>query len=550
MTIRLRPLAQLDPDQVEQNLTEILQRIQEDNPHLDVRRGVFAELLAYYHAVLETQRQASIQDYWLARSLRALEADPLLADPDLVDDVLSNYRLRRKPGSRARGHVTIILRDDVTVTIAAGSVFEAQGKRFLATRVFSAKVEESSINEPGDRLLSPTGDGHFAFTIEVEAEEEGEEYEIKKDTLVVPLSPPTAYVTSFASQDFQGGRRAETNQELLLRLQEGIAAKGLAGRVHMSATLRDVEAFAHIVHLSVVGYGDPEMRRDRHWIFPVAGGGRVDWYVRSQEQVHRQLLVKEAVLVEKRPDGSGIWQFSIGRDEAPGYYEVGNIRPRRSAPAAGGFPLVRDTRVADLTGPGFIPDVLPDSVEWVYSRYQAGTVQFHDTETDTSSLDLGARKEYELEARLMPLLADIQDYFSTREQRPATHDLLVKAPVPCFVQLHFTIHKRSGEPDPDLDRIRDALATEINRIGFIGRLDASRLQDVVHAYLRNDQTVSAIDMLGRIRYPDSSVRYLRSSERLDVPDEPASMVSARTVQFFISPEDIGISVAATVPSDM
>jgi hypothetical protein len=35
---------------------------------------------------------------------------------------------------------------------------------------------------------------------------------------------------------------------------------------------------------------------------------------------------------------------------------------------------------------------------------------------------------------------------------------------------------------------------------------------------------------------------------LRVPDEPASLVSARTVQFFITPEDIAISVATTVPS--
>jgi hypothetical protein len=42
---------------------------------------VFAELLAYYHAVLDTQRRANLRDYLNGRSLKAIEADPALADP-------------------------------------------------------------------------------------------------------------------------------------------------------------------------------------------------------------------------------------------------------------------------------------------------------------------------------------------------------------------------------------------------------------------------------------------------------------------------------------
>ncbi len=119
--ITLRSLSDLDPVKVAQNLTETITRVQEDNPELDLRRGVFAELLAYYHAVLATQRQVNIDDYLQARSLLVLSANPAAADPDLVDDVLSNFRVTRKPGQQAVGEVTVVVSDDVTVTIAQGS---------------------------------------------------------------------------------------------------------------------------------------------------------------------------------------------------------------------------------------------------------------------------------------------------------------------------------------------------------------------------------------------------------------------------------------------
>lgn len=548
--IELKPLAQLDQALVDQNLAETLQRVQEDNPNLDLRRGVFAELLVYYHAILATQRQVNIDDYWRARSLKALEQDPDLADPDLVADTVSNFRVQRQLGSKATGDVTIIVSDDVTVTIARGAVFEAQGKRFVTQEVFTAKFDEANVNSSGDRLLTQTSDGNWAFVITVVAEAEGAESEIKKDTLVVPLILPSNYVTSYAANDFQGGLSAETNQDLLLRLQEGYAAKGIGGRVNMSATLREIEDFSRILHLSVVGFGDAEMFRDRHWIFPVSGGGRVDWYVRSQEQVYRQKLVKTATLIEKLTNGFGIWQISLNRDEAPGYYEIHNVRPKDSTAIFGGFEITEDVRSADLTGDTFVPDIDADSAEWGYTRYQAGVIRFKDTLTLVTDLAIGDTAEYEIEARRMPLVAEIQDRVSGENFRPMPHDLLVKAPVPCFVQLNFVIHKRSGETDPDLEAIKTALAIEINNIGFIGRLYASQLHDVIHAYLRNDQTVSAIDMLGRIRYPDSSIKYVRDSEKLEVPDEPENLVSLRTVQFFISQEDIGISVVTAVPSNV
>jgi hypothetical protein len=543
--IALRPLAQLDPDLVAQNVALVVAAVQEENPHLYLTRGVFAELLAYYNGVLGAQGQANIADYWAARSLAALADDPS-ADPDLVDDVLSNFRVTRLPGVASAGEVTVVVSDDVTVTVAKGSVWQANGRNFLASDVFTAKAEAAQVAAPGDRLLTRTADGNWSFTIGVVADRPGSAYSVRKDTVVAPLMVPPRYVTSYAASDFSAGRDAETNQDLLTRVRQGLAATGLGGGADSEATLRGVPDFERVSALSVVGMGMPEMLRDRHGVFPVSGGGRVDWYVRTQPQVRRQLLTKRATLVSAG-QGGGVWQLSVARVDAPGFYELANVRPVEAGDASGGLQILSDARAADLTGPGWVPDVSPSSAEWAFTAFQTAVVQFLDPQTPAGSA-AGLQSDYQLEAIGLPQIGDIQDYFSRDGVRPAAYDLLVKAPVPCFVQLRLTVYKSSGQADPDLAAIKAALCAVVNGVGFVGALYASALQSAAHAYLLGGQTVSSIDLFSRLRYPDGSNRYLRSTEVLRVPAEPARMVSPRTVQFFAAPEDVVVSVVTAVPS--
>lgn len=551
MPIELRSFEDLDPNVVAQQLTETVQRVQEDNPHIDMRMGVFFSLLGYYHALLATQQQTNIADYLNGRSLLMIEADPALALPDLVDDVFSNFRVERKLGSRATGSLTIILSREINTVIGVGSVFEATGGiRFVTEDVFTAKLADDHVLSATDRPLTRTADGNYAFVIEVVAEVEGATGEIKKDTVVAPLVEPNFFVTSYAANDFTGGKDAETNTELLNKLQLGLAGKAMSNRTQMQAMLRDIDAFSRVIAMSIIGYGDQEMLRDQHTIFPMSFGGRVDWYVRGQEQIYRLKITKEAVLIGTDALGRGIWQMAISRTDAPGFYELANVRLANAEEVVGGFNILTDTRGVDVTGDDFVPDIdVTNIAESAYSAYQTAIIRFVDTVTPTNTLSVGARQSYDLEARCMPLIGEIQTHVNDRAVRHHGSDCLVKAPVPCFTTINFTIYKQSGEATPDLDAIKNAICTEINNIGFIGRLYASRLHDTIHGYLRNATSLSAIDMHGRIRYPDGSIKYVRGSEVLRVPDAPSAMVSPRTVQFFISPEDIGISVETTVPAN-
>jgi hypothetical protein len=549
MATKLTKFDELDISKVQESLEEITARIQEAHPTLDVKRGVFHDLVAYLNAALATLNQTNVDRYLSARSLKAIEDNPLLADDDTVDHVLSNFRLNREPGGVATGSVTLVISESLPFVFPVNSTFEADGKIFRATAAFASKTDPELVSGDSDRLLVVGSDGNFSWTVDVVAEVAGPEYNLKKGSLIVPDALPASYVTSYVTSDFIGGSETETNTELLGRLQEGLATKGLSNRVNMLAMLRDISAFSRVSASSIIGYGDSEMLRDQHTIWPMSLGGRVDWYIRSQDSIVRSDLLREATLIEKTNGDRGTWQFSLSKDDVPGFYEVRDIRLPGTEDALSGFDISQETRSMDLTGDGFIPDIETIS-EGAYSAFQAAIVQFEDTSTDTSGMTIGDKQEYDTEIWGLPLIGDIQTHVASRDVRNYGGDILVKAPVPCFVQLSFTITKRATEDSPVISDIKDALMKEVAEVGFIGRLYSSQLHDVIHGYLNNDANVSNIDMFGRIRYPDGTMKFLRSYELLEVPSEADKMVTAKTVQFFVESEDISISVESKIPEPL
>jgi hypothetical protein len=540
MGVEVTDLDDLDSALVTQEIELLTEMLQEAAPEIDLRRGVVHDLVVYYGGVLGAKNQ--VEQDRLRRSLSLLEIqnDPTLADDDTVDQLASNYRVTRRPGSQAVGELTIVVSLAADVTIGVGSRFVANGLGFVTTAAYVARVDSGAVVLETDRILRTRRDGNYEFSVPVTAEAVGSAYELRAGTSVVSEDPPPGYVKAYVSDDFVGGVDADDNATLIARFVHGMSAKTLCTRDNMSALLR--ESFPDVVSDSIVGFGDAEMLRDRHTVFAVSMGGRIDWYVRTRPLYRRYSTTVEASLVELPGDGSAVWQISFGRDEFPGLYYV-SVLPGDADDFLGSLDVTLDSREADLTplDGELVPDIV-SAVEAEYSRFQAVVLRFRDP-SPTAGLTVGATAEYNAIVHAVEDLSAIQTLVSGRDVRHAAGDVLIKAPVPCFVSLSFTITVEAGQPEPDTGAIATDLADLVNHYGFAGRLPASALSDRVHNALGGRSSVSAIDMFARIRYPGGHWQVLRSSELLSVPDDPAVMVSGRTVAFYLDPADVSISVA-------
>jgi len=540
---------QLSDEAIQLQLIVLQQRIAEALPGSDTRRGPLHDLLLLPQAIIEAGRREEIDKYLSARSLRDIRLDPTLADPDTVDANLSNWGLSRIAGEKATGQVAIVLSRAISVTISRGAVFTANGHRFLAVSPFVSKSSQALVNSVTDRVMTQIGDSQFAFVIDVEAEDIGSGSMLRKDTLVTPSSKPTSFVMAYALSDFQGGLDAETNDELLSKLADGMACQTTSNRGTMRSLLRHDPRFYAVIRSSIVGLGFPEMVRDRHGLLPVSQGGRADWYVRTQDRLHRVSVRKTATLVETLDDGFGIWQFTANQADLAGFYEIQKINPVGAELGASGLPIVSDVRSVDTTWLSYPPDV-PAAVEGVYSSVQTAVIRFKDETKLTNDLVIGDTAQYDMEVVGMPQIGDLQQMVSATEVNHYGGDVLIKAPVPCFVSVTVNVVKRATDAALDEDAIRTAIVAAVHATGFTGVLYASRLILAAIQLLPAGAGLGTVIMSGRLRGPDGSSISLRDRFELRIPDRPDTMISARTVQFFADPADVSINVTNDLPVDV
>ena len=530
MALEVSNLSELTAAAVLQKQEFISQLVQEDNPNIDVKRGVLHDLLFYYSAILSAATQENIDRLRKSGSLFEISKDATLADTDVMDRVMSNFLLTRRIGTAASGTITIVVSALQSFTIPSGGIFTASGSSFATTAAHSIRTSTTNIQSANDRALTPIGDGNYSFTINITAATVGSASMLSKDTTVIPSVTIPNLVRATATSDFAGGLNSETNSELLARIQEGLSCKSLSNRVNMMALLRNDASVPGLVASSVIGYGDVEMKRDQHSILPVSFGGRADWYVKPQGQPTLQSLTKTATLISTDSANRGTWQFSIARDDAPGFYDVKTIKPAAVDNYSGTFNVTMDTRgFDDATTLGELTPDIETSKEAAYS-------------TDTTALTAGvSTQSYTAAVRVMPGIAAVQTLAGSRDVRNYAGDVLVKAAVPCFLSLGFTLQGKMGAALPDPDTIRVAIAKFVNNVGFVGRLNVSSLFDIIHNYLPENVACGSIDMLGQIRRPDGTIKPLRSSEAIVIPSEPDGMVTARTTIFILDVEDIAIS---------
>lgn len=542
MGLKVTSLDQLDPALVEQLQVEFTQLMQEKFPEVEIVRGPNHDIVHFLSGgVSAAINQTEMARLVASQSLLAIRANPELADDEIVDAVMSNLLISRKVGTAATGEITIVVEGSTSVIIPARMVFAAGSVNFTVNEAITAKPPGGEILSPTDRILEDRGDGTFEFSVPATAAEIGDTGNVRRNTRMVPAQPPARFVTAFAGTDFTGGVATEDNENLLARADEGIPAKVMQGRKNIVALLKDQDIFTNTKHYSIIGCGNPEMSRDQNWIWPTAGGGRVDIYARTATLPLTTTLKKLCTLVEKQTVNQSIWQFALGRDDSPGFYEVAQVRRTDDPSDIAGFDILQDTRGYDFSDDDFHPDIV-NAEQATYTRYQTAVIQFLDTSTNVSEMEVGDQVEYTVGVAGQPLIRELQDFANSGDHTNLMGDVLIKGCVPCVLSINFTILKNADETTPDVDPIKTAIADRINNMDFPGVVYASQIADIAHNYLTGSMALDDVSMFGHIRRIDGEVSPIRDTQALAIPDAPSTLVTANTTTFILYPERISISV--------
>lgn len=543
MTTQNVDLATLDEAAVQAQSEVQAQLLREARPTLDLSPGtVIRQLVVNSSALFATLNETNLARLRSAQSLLTAMETPDTADASVIDRILSNHLVTRKAARSSTGRVVIVLSQAITTPMSSSQKFTSLDGTvsFTLTGAFIGVTSPESVSSASDRLITDRPGGQFGFVVDVVADAPGVAGDVKRGTRFVPTPRLAAFVDAYAESDFTQGVSQESTPELLARMELGIAAKAVSDRVSTVSLLQ--QNFPALQDVSLIGFGDAEMFRDRSNLFGESTGGKTDVYIRTRSTPLVTHVVKSAVLVSK---SQRLWQLNFTRDEFPGMYRVESVLPENSL-AVGSFEVVSDTRSLDTSDiPGeFIPRVV-SAAGGNYTRYQTAAITFRDTMTDTSELLEGiSRQDYDVAVSAMPELAEIQTFVASRERRAPGTDYAVRAAIPCFVSCGLVVYYRREYGAPDAEAIRDRVTDTVNALKFSEpRLSVSLIVNTVHSIIgQNGYVDLPVDLRGVLRLPGGSTLAVSDTDALVIPEYPELGVSRRTVAFFLSREQVSIDL--------
>jgi len=534
----------LSQDDIDDSKAYLTQFLAEEYPSMDLSvGGVYHDLLLQTAAIFHALNVQLMDQLRRSMSLAEIEADPTLADDEQVDNLLSNYLITRDDGALSAGNVVLIFTMRQNLSISAGTQFTTNGLIFATTATYVGVLSEDQVSSTYQRVMTDLGNGTMSMLVPVQAAEVGPEYNISQGTQFTVSPAPASLILAYAEADFVDGAAVETNEELISRVQDGISAKILSGRGNIESLFRT--NFPAVGAMSIMGFGDAEMIRDRHNIFSTSQGGKADIYLKSSPSLVNVLVTKTATLINADEQ---LWQLTITRDDLPGFYDIASVLPSGSTNVGGSLEIVESVRGLDLSGTGFIPDIA-NITEGAFTRYQTAVVQFIDTETDTTDLIEGTTtQDYDVTLEGQPQIAELQDYVNADDQRNPCADYLVRATVPCIVGVEMVITYPAGGDVPDVESIQALIAETINGLDYTyTKLPASLLIDVCHNLLPTGAAITLpITMVGVILKPGGGTLRQRSGNAIEIPELPEEGVSKKTTLFFAETENISITTTATV----
>lgn len=536
------------------------------NPKLDTRKGtVLRDLLVNPEAAIDSVTTKQIEYARDSSSLKRLEEYEAAGghvDQDDVQAILSNFNITPPGGTRARGLVKMTVADGGMVySIAAGTVFSTvDGIEFEVSDQVTASSTPGS--NPGVVVTTPLYEGAagYFFTIPVVAVEAGEAGNIEQGTALTPSSGMFSYVSAEAYKPFDGGSDVPDMNKVIASIPSGLSIRGFVNRIAVEGMLRsrfDAGNYP-IMAVSAAGYGDGVQRRDKHNVFGVGVGGRVDVYVRNFTDMFT--ITK---MVEGSKTGDGSYEMALSAEDFPGACwiksvadPVNNVVSSGSSsspeePASGGdredvlgsmqFTAQRVSDGVDATWHDI--DVSKNPSEAFNTVWQGFRLSLTNVAPDTDESGWSDTRDFKVTAYCLPEIVEMQGYVDEAGVRSVSTDVVVRCPIICSVSVNAVVRYDVSNP---IDAVSAAsrIRAYINGLGFVGRLTRS---EIVHI-LKDEGAVSVDmprdDMLFGVYHDAFGVEHKIRGDALDIwsVQDDRAMVSPLTVVFAAEAKNIQIQL--------
>ncbi len=545
--ITLSDISQADFDAAAET---VVSGIKAFNGKLDTRDGtVLRDLLVNPEAAIEAVTAGQISEARKSSSLKRLkEAQDSgeAIDQDDVNAILSNFNIKPHSGTSARGLVKVVVADGtVAYSVPEGAVFSTSDKHsFIVDSQVVASV--AGVSNPG---VSPTttlykGAAGWFFLVPVTASDVGADGNISQGTSLTPESRVPSFVMAEAYKDFCGGSDVEPLGDIIKSIPSGLSIRGFVSKTAVEGMLRgEFDEGEHpIVAVSAVGYGNAAQRRDKHNLFGVGVGGRIDVYVRNFTDAFTKTETLAGIKIE-----DGRYFINVPEGKFPGACWIKSVSDPFSADnsedvlSSLAFTAERTANVSGTWHDIDSSTPYNTAVEAFNTVWQGFGILLDDVPEDIDGGGWSDTRNFKVTAYCMPLAQEIQDFVDRDDVRSVSTDVVVRCPIVCGVSVNAVV---SYDPKNPVDEAtaKSKIRSYINNLGFVGRLTRSEIVQI----LKNLGAVSVEmpnqDMLFGELHDAAGKRHVLSGDALDISsiEDGTVMLTKDTVVFCAEERNVQI----------
>lgn len=555
--ITLNDITQEDFDTAAQ---VVISGIKAYNRKLDTRDGtVLRDLLVNPEAAIESVTSGQIEEARKSSSLAMLkdaqEAGETIDQSD-VDSILSNFNIQPTSGRKARGTIKVVVADNTSAySISKGTVF-------TSIDGLSFEVDESivaaSFEVPNASLYTLVqlyeGAAGWFFLVPATASSVGAASNIQQGTSLTPGTEISSFIQAEAYKDFDGGADTPSLGAVIDSIPSGLSIRGFVNKNAVEGMLRDQFDSGEypIVAVSSVGYGNVAQRRDKHNIFGVGVGGRIDVYVRN----FSDLVTKTEILTGVPGASEGEYDIDIPAGVFPGACWVKSVSDPYSNLQSESESVLnslafRAERTADTSGTwhDFDADKSPaEAFNTIWQGFRVHLVEVPAQEQSADGLSSSsAERQFKVTVWCLPQAEDLQSYVDRDDIRSISTDVVVRCPIICNVSVNAVVQYNPKMPI-DVALAKSRIRTYINGLGFVGRLSRSEIVYVLKSIGAVSVDMPNKDMLYGSLHDAMGVEHVLSGDALDVNSIASgpAMLSKETVIFAIEDRNIQIKLVPTL----